>query len=75
MSDVTVTIALIGLVLTSGLYSDALALGAGLVAQRFESRDDLIAALPELLQEGDCVLVKASKGAHFEYVSVAVKSL
>lgn len=65
----------IGLVLTSGLYSDALALGAGLVAQRFESRDDLIAALPELLQEGDCVLVKASKGAHFEYVSAAVKSL
>ena len=41
----------------------------------FDSRETLIAALPQLLREGDRVLVKASLGMHFDKVSEAVKAL
>lgn len=34
----------------------------------FESKEELIKQLPELLREGDTVLVKASHGMHFEEV-------
>ena len=39
------------------------------------SREALIATLPQLLREGDRVLVKASLGMHFDKVSEAVKAL
>ena len=48
---------------------------AGERGRNFESREALIAALPGLLKEGDCVLVKASKGSHFETVSAALREI
>lgn len=49
--------------------------GAGDIARLFEDRSSLIAALREEIREGDCVLVKASRGAHFEEISEALKVL
>ena len=49
--------------------------GAGEIARRFPDRASLIAALGEEIREGDCVLVKASRGAHFEEISEALKVL
>lgn len=63
------------LVLTSGALSAETARGAGPAGWHFESRDQLIQALPALLHQGDCVLVKASKGSHFELVSAAIRAL
>lgn len=63
------------LVLTAGQYGSFTAQGAGPAGRFYESRDALIAALPQLLQEGDCLLVKASKGSHFELVSAAVRKI
>ena len=65
----------VDLVMTAGRYGPDTARGAGEKGMCFESRDALIQNLPELLQEGDCVLVKASKGSHFEMVSAAVRAL
>ncbi len=59
----------------SGPLSGCYAEGAGDIARRFESVEALLAALPELLQRGDAVLVKASRGMHFETVAEAVKKL
>ena len=55
----------------AGAYCD----GAGAIARRFPDRASLIAALGEEIREGDCVLVKASRGAHFEEISEALKVL
>ena len=63
------------LVLSSGEYAAALIEGAGEKGQSFASVEALIAALPTLLQKGDAVLVKASRGARFERVSEAIKEL
>ena len=63
------------LVLTAGRYGPDTARGAGNRGLCFDSRDALIQSLPELLCEGDCLLVKASKGSHFEEVSSAVRRL
>lgn len=41
----------------------------------FDSREALIAALPQQLRAGDRVLVKASLGMHFDKVAEAVKAL
>ncbi len=41
----------------------------------FETRDALINELPNLLKKGDCVLVKASKGSHFETISAAIRQI
>ena len=49
--------------------------GAGAIARIFPDRASLIAALGEEIREGDCVLVKASRGAHFEEISEALKVL
>ena len=48
---------------------------AGEIARHFESREALIEALPELLQKGDVVLVKASLAMRFMEVAEAVKRL
>ena len=62
-------------VYTTGRFSAYLAEAAGDIARHFESREALIAALPELLQKGDAVLVKASLGSRFAEVAEAVKQL
>ena len=65
----------IDLVLTSGNCACEMSRAAGERGRNFESREALIAALPGLLKEGDCVLVKASKGSHFETVSAALRKI
>ena len=41
----------------------------------YASAEDLIAALPTMLEKGDAVLVKASLGMHMERAAEAVKRL
>ena len=63
------------LLLACGELSRGFVEGAGEIGRWFESREALIAALPELLRRGDAVLVKASRGMRFELVAEAVKEL
>ena len=65
----------VDLVITQGELAKYIAEGAGTAGVHFADRASLLAALPELLHEGDVVLVKASHGAHFEEISEAVKQL
>jgi len=44
-------------------------------AKHFDTNAELIAALPELLKKGDCVLVKASHSMKFDEISEAIKKL
>lgn len=59
--------------LCCGELAGAYCEGAGAIARRFPDGAALIAALPQEIREGDCVLVKASRGAHFEEISEALK--
>lgn len=61
------------LVLCTGDASVETARGAG--GRHFADQSGLIAALPELLREGDSVLVKASRSMHFEEITEALKKL
>ncbi len=61
--------------LCCGEHAEAYCSGAGAIARRFPDRAALIAALGEEIREGDCVLVKASRGAPFEEISEALKVL
>ena len=61
--------------LCCGNYADDYCEGAGEIARKFSDREELIAALKEEIRQGDCVLVKASRGAHFEEISEALKVL
>ena len=61
--------------LCCGNYADDYCDGAGEIARKFADRGALIAALQEEIREGDCVLVKASRGARFEEISEALKVL
>lgn len=63
----------VDLVITSGTFSRETSRGAGERGKHFENREELIAALPVLLRRGDCILVKASKGSHFETVAAALR--
>lgn len=65
----------IDLVLTCGSLGEEIAAGAGERARHFENRDALIKAMPRLLERGDAILVKASRGARFEEISEAIKGL
>ena len=65
----------VDLVITQGELAKYIAEGAGTAGAHYPDRASLLAALPELLHEGDVVLVKASHGAHFEEISEAVKQL
>ena len=58
-----------------GDYGANLAAGAGEKGRSFADAEALIAALPDLVQEGDAILVKASRGARFERISEALKEL
>lgn len=63
------------LVLTSGPLSKETCRGAGERGRHFSTREELIAALPGLIQKGDKVLVKASLGSRFDQISEALKEL
>ena len=62
-------------VLSCGELAAQIAKGAGDKGQHFESVAELMAALPEIIQKGDTVLVKASRGMHFEQIAEALKEL
>ncbi len=47
------------------MYEDAKALAPD-CADYYATQDDLLAALPELIHDGDVILVKASRGMHLE---------
>ena len=59
-------------VITAGELSEDTALGAGEISRHFDSVEELVAALPRLIQPGDCVLVKASHSMHFERIVSAL---
>ena len=63
------------LVLACGVMSRYLCDAAGERAVYFESREELIEKLPEYIQKGDRVLVKASLGMHMEPAAEALKKL
>lgn len=63
------------LVLCCGPMSAYLAEEMGERAVYFETKQELIEALPRYIKKGDSVLVKASLGMHLEPVADAIKSL
>ena len=63
------------LVLACGPMSRYLCDELGERAVYFASKQELIDALPEYIQQGDCVLVKASLGMHLEDAAEALKKL
>ena len=62
------------LLLCSGPLGKEIARGAGEAGEWYPDREALIAALPDKLLPGDRVLVKASRGMHFEQIAEALKS-
>lgn len=65
----------IALVAACGTLGKILAEEAGDIGRGFEDCESMIAALPELIQKGDTVLIKASRGMHLERAAEAVKGL
>lgn len=65
----------IGTVLCCGELSKELCRGAGEKGKHYAAVEELIAALPAEIQTGDKVLVKASRGMHFERIAEALKIL
>ena len=62
-------------ILCCGEMGRCFAEGAPDIARSFPDREALIDALGEEIREGDSVLVKASRGAHFETIADALKEL
>ena len=67
----------VSLVITCGELAKHIAAGAAaadsaIVTASFDTLDALLPALPQLLQTGDCVLVKASHSMQFERVVQAL---
>lgn len=62
-------------ILCTGPLSEEIAKSAGEIAAWYPDRETLIAALPQKIQTGDRVLVKASRGMHFEQIAEALKTL
>lgn len=65
----------VDLVAAYGSMSRCLTAAMGDKAQHFETKAELIAALPALIERGDNVLVKASLGMHLEDAAEALKNL
>ena len=63
------------LLLCCGELGREIARGAGDRGMWFKSREELTAALPQLICPGDTVLVKASRGMHLEEISEELKKL
>ena len=62
-------------VMAYGPMSRCLTAAMGAHARHFETREELIAALPQYVRRGDNVLVKASLGMHLEPAAEALKTL
>ncbi len=62
-------------VIACGAEAEQIALGAGADAVWFRERQELIDALPRLIDRGDAVLVKASRAMGFEAVTEALRAL
>lgn len=62
-------------VLCCGELSEETAHGAGDIGQHYDSVEALITALNDTIRIGDRVLVKASRGMHFERIAEALKEL
>lgn len=62
-------------VICSGMLARNISLAAGEIGIYYETRQELIEALPKLIKKGDVVLVKASRASHFEEISEALKKL
>ena len=60
---------------TYGSLGVAYCAGAGEIGCCFESREALLSQLPKLLQQGDRVLVKASKGMRYWELADAIRQL
>ena len=65
----------VDLILCTGPLSREMALGAGDRGRWFPDREELLRLLPEIIRQGDRVLVKASRGMHFESIAEALKQL
>ena len=65
----------IDLVLTSGALAREASRAMGKKGIHYETKEELISDLPNTLREDDCVLVKASKGSHFETIAAAIREL
>lgn len=64
----------IDLLIAAGELSSSTAEGYGDGAYHFDTVDDCISALKNILQKGDTVLVKASHSMHFEKITEAISS-
>lgn len=62
-------------VYTHGAEAAYISLGAGSAGCHFENKQELIAALPNIIRTGDTVLVKASHGARFDEIAEALEAL
>lgn len=58
-----------------GPMSRCLTAAMGARAHHFETREELIAAMPQYIRRGDNVLVKASLGMHLELAAEALKAM
>ena len=65
----------IDLVLTAGPLAEEIAGGAAQPEHSFAGREELISALPQLLKQGDTVLVKASRSMRFEEITAALENI
>lgn len=65
----------VALVLCCGQLGQEIAKGAGSRGHWYESRQALAGALPGLIEKGDIVLVKASRGMHLEEISELLKTM
>lgn len=65
----------VSLVLCYGRLGREIAKGAGSRGRWFESRQALAEAVPALIEKGDTVLVKASRGMHLEEISDLLKTI
>lgn len=65
----------VDLLITTGELSRNTANGAGDIARHFETKAELIAALPQMIKKGDTVLVKASHSMGFDEISESLKAL
>ena len=65
----------VDVVLCCGELSTATAKGAGEKGKWFDSKAELISYLTDIIQPGDSVLVKASRGMKFEDISTALMEI
>lgn len=62
-------------VLCCGELSREISRGAGRIGRHYDTIEELVSTLPEMIHPGDRVLVKASRGMHFERIAEALKEL